>query len=321
MLKHVVVVGSTNLDFVISADRNPDPGETLLGTGFEIFTGGKGANQAIAAARLGHRAYMIGKLGSDTFSAQLLEELKTAGVNTDAVGTVDGNSGVAFIVTVESGENSIIVVPGANSYLLPQDIEENRTLIASAGVVLTQMEIPPATTEALVELTWSHGVPLILDPTPARHLQPQLLRKVAWITPNETEAQLLGGCDTSPSNEVEMRELAEYFLGLGPRNVLLKLGERGAYIATQEGDRVAIPAYAVKPVDTTGAGDAFNGAFAVALARGVRPVDAARFASAAAAISITRRGATPSMPTQVDVDCFCAASQGGLVIASGETAP
>jgi len=316
MLKHVVVVGSTNLDFAISAGRNPDPGETVLGTGFEIFTGGKGANQAIAAARLGHRVCMIGKLGSDVFSAQLLKDLMTAGVDTDAVDPVAGHSGVAFIVTVESGQNSIIVVPGANSYLLPQDIEENRTLIASAGVVLTQMEIPPATTEALVELTWSHGVPLILDPTPARYLQPQLLRKVAWITPNETEAQLLGGCETPTETEAEMRKLAEHFLGLGPRNVLLKLGERGAYIATQDGERTAIPAYAVKPVDTTGAGDAFNGAFAVALARGVRPVDAARFASAAAAVSVTRRGAAPSMPTQADVDYFCAAAQGGIAVPS-----
>jgi ribokinase len=311
-VKHIVVVGSTNLDLVVSAMRNPNVGETLLGTRFDIFTGGKGANQAVAAARLGHPVYMIGKLGSDVFSAQMLEDLRVAGVSTDQIGMVPGHSGVALIITADSGQNSIIIVPGANDQLLPQDVEENRSLIENAGVILTQLETPLTTTEALVNIAWSSGAPLILDPTPARHLPPHLLRKVAWITPNETEAQLLARSTSSPSSELELRQLAEYFMSLGPQNVLLKLGERGAYLATREGLRASIPAYAVRVADTTAAGDAFNGAFAVALARGSSPIDAAYFASAVAAISVTRRGALPSMPAQADVDSFLAEQAGGL---------
>lgn len=306
ILKHIVVVGSTNLDLVVSAARHPNIGETLLGTRFDIFTGGKGANQAVAVARLGHPVHMIGKLGSDVFSAQMLEDLRTAGVSIQEIGMVPGHSGIALVITADSGQNSIIIIPGANDCLLPQDVEENKALIGSAGVILTQMETPLTTTEALVDMASSSGVPLILDPTPARHLPAQLMHKVAWITPNETEAQLLANNANSPTSELELRELAEYFMGLGPKNVLLKLGERGAYIATREGLRASIPAYPVQAADTTAAGDAFNGAFAVALARGSCPIDAARFASAVAAISVTRRGALPSMPTQADVDSFLA---------------
>ncbi len=284
-MKDIVVVGSVNLDLVVSAARAPEAGETLLGTQFATFPGGKGANQAVAVARLGHPVRMVGKLGSDLFSAQLMEALEAAGVNTEAVGKTPGHSGVAFIVTVESGENSIIVVPGANSLLLSEDMEENRRVIGNAGMVLTQMETPLATAEALAEIAFSSGVPLMLDPTPACYLPAELLRKVAWITPNESEAQLLAGSTSSPTSEPELRELAEYFLGLGPENVLLKLGERGAYVATGDGIRALIPAYTVRAVDTTAAGDAFNGAFAVALVRGHSALEAAHFASAVAAIS------------------------------------
>jgi ribokinase len=277
MAKHIVVVGSTNLDLVVSATRNPNIGETLLGSCFEIFTGGKGANQAVAVARLGHPVYMIGKLGSDVFSAKMLEDLRSAGVGIQGIGTVPGHSGVALIITADSGQNSIIIVPGANDLLFPQDVEENEALIENAGVVLTQMETPLTTAEALVDIASTHRVPLILDPTPARHLPTRTLRKVAWITPNETEAQLLSGSTSSPASEPELRELAEYFINLGPQNVLLKLGERGAYIATREGLRASIPAYPVR-----------------------------------VAISVTRRGALPSMPMRADVDSFLAKQAAGL---------
>ena len=306
MTKHIVVVGSINLDLVVSAARHPSIGETLQGTGFEVFTGGKGANQAVAAARLGHQVYMIGKIGSDAFAAQLLEELETAGVGTHAIEKIAGPSGVALVITLESGQNSIIIIPGANNGLSPQDIQKNQALIQSAGVVLTQLETPLEATEALAELTSSHGVQLILDPAPARDLPAGLLRKVTWITPNETEAQRLAGSTSSPSSEIELRELAEHFMSLGPQNVLLKLGDRGVYLATRDGLRASVPAYQVQAVDTTAAGDAFNGAFAVALARGSLPADAVFFASAVAAIAVTRRGAFPSMPTQADVDAFLA---------------
>lgn len=306
MVKPIVVVGSTNLDLVVAAPRNPHAGETLRGTRFDIFTGGKGANQAVAVARLGHPVGMIGKLGRDVFSAQMLNDLQAAGVNTQGIGTINGHSGVALIVTEDSGQNSIIIVPGANDHLVPEDLEEHRAVIETAAVILTQMEIPLATTEALLDLASSCGVPVILDPTPARHLPAPALHKVTWITPNETEAQLLSHSTCSPTSEAGLRELCDHFMSLGPRNVLLKLGERGAYIATQEGLRAFIPAYFVQAIDTTAAGDAFNGAFAVALARGSAAADAALFATAVAAISVTRRGALPSLPSQPDVERFLA---------------
>lgn len=305
MTKSIVVVGSINLDITVSALRHPRAGETVLGSGFDVFTGGKGANQAVAVARLGHCVHMIGRLGDDPFAPQLLEELNDVGVHTQAIATTSGPSGFALIViATDSSENRIIVVPGANNTLLPCDIEQNRDLIQNAAVILTQLEIPLETTEALAKLTSRSDVPLIVDPAPARPLPAELLRAIDWITPNEGEAQIFTGSSTPPASETEMREVAEYLMGMGPRNVVLKMGERGAYLATQDGVRTLIPAFGVRAVDTTAAGDAFNASFAVAMLRGSTPVDAARFAAAAAAISVTRRGAVPSMPTQAEVGLF-----------------
>lgn len=310
MTKSILVVGSINVDLTVAASRHPRPGETILGTDFGIFTGGKGANQAAAAARLGHTVHMIGKVGDDSFGATLLEELSSAGVRTHAITTTRGPSGVALIIATHSGENSIIVAPGANNALSPRDLERFSVLIRSAGVVLTQLEIPLETVEALAGMTTRHGVPLVLDPAPARSLPSDLLARVDWITPNESEAQILTGSTVSPSSPSELRELSEYFMSLGPKNILLKLGERGAYLATQDGTRALIPPYSVTAVDTTAAGDAFNGAFAVALARGSSPADAAGWASAVAAISVTRRGALPSLPGQEEVVAFLAEQSG-----------
>lgn len=304
MMKSIVVVGSINLDLAVFASRNPSAGETILGTRFNVFTGGKGANQAVAAARLDHPVQMIGKLGDDAFTEQLLQDLKGAGVDTGAITRTSGPSGVALIIATDSGENRIIVVPGANNKLLPDEIEQNYALIQNAGIILTQLEIPLETTEAVAKLASRHGVPLILDPAPVRELPADLLRRTDWITPNEGEAQFFTGSTIPPVSEAEMREVSEYFIGLGSRNVLLKLGERGAYMATHDGMRTFIPAFPVRATDTTAAGDAFNGAFAAALVRGSLPADAARFASAVAAISVTRHGALPSMPTQAEVSLF-----------------
>jgi ribokinase len=208
------------------------------------------------------------------------------------------------------GENSIIVAPGANDLLRPEDLETNLELIRHACMVLTQLEIPLPTVEYLAEICAREQVPLVLDPAPARHLPNQTLRKMSWITPNETEARQLHGSQGEAKSEAERRELSERLMSLGPQNVLLKLGEHGVYLATGDGLRAAIPAYDVRATDTTAAGDAFNGAFAVALARGNSPLDAAQFATAAAAISVTRRGALPSMPSQADVDSFLARQPG-----------
>lgn len=306
MSKPIVVIGSINLDLTVRSPRIPRPGETILGSGFGIFTGGKGANQAAAAARLGHPTFLIACLGDDAFADTLLNDLRSTGVSTEATVRVNSHSGVALIVADDSGENSIVVAPGANYSLTPALLEQYSSLIAGAAAVLTQLEIPPETTEALAVLTGRLGVPLILDPAPARPLSPQVLASVDWLTPNETEAQMLTGGTVSLSTEQELRDGADYFLTLGPRNVVLKLGERGAYLATREGIRLLIPGYAVAAIDTTGAGDAFNAGFAVALARNSNPVEAVNFATAVAAISVTRRGALPSLPAESEVAAFVA---------------
>lgn len=304
MSKPIVVVGSINVDLVVNAMRLPVAGETLPGSAFRIFTGGKGANQAIAASRLGAKVYLIAKVGDDPFSSGLLQELRAAGIATEAVGSVQGPSGVAVIVTTQDGQNSILVVPGANHELTPVALSQHAGLIAQAGMVLTQLETPMETLEMLASMTDSLHVPLMLDPAPARELPPEILRKVAWLTPNETEARTLAAAAGEQFPATSLNRIAEYFLGLGPANVLLKLGQQGVFVATRQGLRLKVPAYAVPVVDTTAAGDAFNGAFAVALTRGMDPAAAARFATQAAAISVTRQGAAPSMPTQAEVDAF-----------------
>lgn len=306
MLKPIVVVGSINVDLAICAPRIPRPGETILGTGFGVFVGGKGANQAAAAARLGYPTHMVGRVGDDPYAERLLTELASAGVRTETITRATGPSGVAMITATAAGENSIIVAPGANDTLLSDELKRSATLIGGATAVLAQLEIPMETVQTLADLTARAGVPLILDPAPAQPLPAELLARVEWITPNETEAQLLTGTSSSPSSLEEIRDLAEHFLSLGPRNILLKLGQRGSYVATADGLRAMIPAFAVGAVDTTAAGDAFNAGFAAALAWGSCPVDAARFASAVAAVSVTRRGALPSLPTLEEVNSFLA---------------
>lgn len=304
--KSIVVVGSLNFDLVVQVERIPSVGETILGNQFKTHPGGKGANQAAEIGQLAHPVHMIGRVGSDAFGRELLESLEKAGVDTNPVCISPGPSGIAMIEVQQGGQNSIVVAPGANALLSESDLDENIALLRNASLVLAQLEIPIPTLAHLAYLCQREDVPLVLDPAPACFLAPEILRRVAWITPNETEAQLLTGTDVMPTSEAELNKLAETLLSMGPKNVLLKLGERGAYIATQDGIRTAIPAYPVVAVDTTAAGDAFNGAFAVALARNERPLDAARFAAAAAAISVTRHGALPSMPSRSEVEAFMA---------------
>lgn len=305
--KSIVVVGSLNFDLVVRVHNIPAVGETVLGSDFKTHPGGKGANQAGEIGKLGHPVHMIGRVGSDAFGAELLENLEKLGVNTTAVGISPGPSGIAMIEVQANGDNNIVVAPGANATLSESDLNENCGLIRRASVVLTQLEIPIATLGHLARLCERENVPLVLDPAPACHLSAEILRRVTWITPNETEAQHLTGVQVISSTESELEQLAETLMQLGPRNVVLKLGSRGAYVATAEGVRTLVPAYIVQAVDTTAAGDAFNGAFAVALAEGSSPVDAVRFATAAAAIAVTRHGALPSMPTRAEVDAFFAA--------------
>jgi ribokinase len=302
MSKEIVVVGSLNLDLVASVPRNPEVGETITGSDFKQFIGGKGANQAVAASLLGGRVHMIGRHGTDGLEAGLLATLRAKGVGIDALTPADGASGVAVILVTEDGHNSIVVVPGSNGRFCADDVIASRSRIEQAGIVLTQLETPLEALEATVDVATAAGVPVVLDPAPARTLPPKLLERLDWFTPNETEAAFY--CGERIPTEGDVREYVEKLLTLGPRNVLLKLGSRGAFVATESGIREQVAASRVKAVDSTAAGDALNGAFAAALMQGADPVEAVRFGVAAASLSVTRAGAIPSLPTLAEVEEF-----------------
>jgi ribokinase len=304
MKKLIVVVGSINLDLVVGTDRIPRVGETVAGKTFNTYFGGKGANQAVAAAKLGYPVAMIGCVGSDAFGGQLRKGLDDAGVDSSGVSTVEGPSGVALITTSSQGDNNIVVVPGANEHLVPALLDEAAHLLENAGMILTQLEIPLDTVEYLTQFADRKDIPLMLDPAPARDLPPSLLRRVSWITPNETEIQEL--LKRRTANDDDYYAAAESLLAYGTRNVLVKMGSRGVLVAQQIGSKEIVPAFSVNPVDTTAAGDAFNGGFAVGLMRGMNAIASARFGSAVAAISVTRPGAQPSMPTSAEVEQFLA---------------
>ncbi len=302
--KPIVVVGSINMDMVAYAGRIPVAGETLQGNDFQLHPGGKGANQAVAIGRLGYPVQMIGHVGEDMFGPQLKASLAEAGVDVDCVEAVSGPSGVATIVVAEDGQNCIVVVPGANARLSPEDLERHIDVIRSAGLVLTQLETPIETVSHLAAMCRREGVPLMLDPAPARALPDDLLPLVTWLTPNETEAAFFLTQGDAASTEDTPDALAQILLDKGPKGVVLKLGSRGSYVASAEGLSQTIAPFVVRAVDTVAAGDCFNGAFAVGLMTGLQPVDAARFASAAAAISVTRAGAQTSMPRLEEVRQF-----------------
>ncbi len=300
MPRGIVVVGSINMDLVSRVQHLPAPGETVTGIDFQTHPGGKGANQAVAAGRLGCPVQLIGRVGDDQFGEELRQHLGEAGVDTSAVHHVPGSSGVATILVSSAGENSIVVTPGANAALTPSELDRHLDLLGGASLVLTQLEIPLPTIVRLAELCQQVGAPLMLDPAPAIPLPEGLLASCTWITPNETEAAFY--IQPQPPSPPAMLRA---FRSLGATGVILKLGARGVYLGTPDGQEIAQPAFPVEPVDTTAAGDAFNGAFAAALLlRGESPAASARFASAAAAISVTRHGAQPSMPSMEEVERF-----------------
>jgi len=298
--KPVVVVGSINMDLVAHAPTIPVPGQTLIGTGFVTTPGGKGANQAVAAARLGYPTQMIGAVGDDVFGQALVDNLHSAGVDTAAVERVPGPSGVAPIVVADNGENAIVVVPGANALLDAAMVDRHAGLIRSAGMVLCQLELPIQTVSHVIDLCAAAGVPVILDPAPAAALPDTVFHQVAWLTPNETEAAFYLG------ETLSVEDSAQHLLEKGLKGVVLKRGGEGCYVAQAGGNAAWVPAFRVDAIDTVAAGDCFNGAFAVGLLEGLDPFAAARFASAAAAIAVTRRGAQASMPSRAEVDAFLA---------------
>jgi ribokinase len=301
MVKPIVVVGSINIDLVARSERIPAPGETISGSVFNTYFGGKGANQAVAAAKLGHPVIMIGKVGNDIFGSQLEQALEAAGVSIQCVQRTRGASGVALIITDRTGENSIVVVPGANGELGPADLEKYRDILLNAGMILTQLEVPFCVVEQVAGFASSHNIPLLLDPAPARELPTQLMQDATWLTPNEVEIRhLLNGARANANEALAAEQLA----AKGVRNIVVKLGSRGVLLKQENQTAIPVPGFPVKAVDTTGAGDAFNGAFAVGLLSGKSPLQSAKFANAVAAISVTRRGAQPSMPTRNEVETF-----------------
>jgi len=300
-LKPIVVVGSINIDLVARAERIPLAGETVTGSDFQMHPGGKGANQAVAVARLGYPVRMIGRVGSDVFGENLRAHLVQSGVDTASVRTSQGPSGVAVISVAQNGENAIVVTPGANALVSSSDVDENADAIREAGMVLAQLEIPMETVRHLGEVCTRKRVPLILDPAPASALPAELLEQVSWLTPNETE---IARCVPDADDVSSSRDTFEILDALVKRvgcGLLLKMGSRGAHVATKDGARQQIDAFPVKALDTTGAGDSFNGAFAVGLMMEKSPLESARFAVAASAVSVTRAGAQPSMPTMEEV--------------------
>jgi ribokinase len=308
----IVVVGSLNADFVIRVARFPLPGETLVGQEFTVFPGGKGANQAYAAARLGGAVRMIGQVGNDAQADWLKHSLAAAGVDVTGV-RIDPtvSSGIATITIDAQGQNQIVIVPGSNGSFTFDRLRESEPVLVDAGLVLLQFEIPMATVEAAARRAKAAGALVLIDPAPAQPISAELLKMADYLTPNETELAMLTGTAPTSLSRTEAAALARKLLERGARRVLVKLGGQGALLVAQK-DEQFWPAIPVKVVDTTAAGDAFNGAFAVALAEGASELQAGRYATAAAACSVSRAGAQPSMPTRSEVQELLRGSAGAL---------
>lgn len=300
----VLVIGSSNTDLIIKAARIPKPGETILGGEFARAAGGKGANQAVAAARAGGAVTFIARVGRDANGEAAIAGFAADGINVKhVIRDPTRPSGVALILVDRSGENSIAVASGANEKLSPADVRQAKAAFRRARIVLLQLETPLPTVMAAAELAAAAGVRLVLNPAPARPLPVQLLKLVYLLTPNQSEAELLMGVVVS--NEATAARAADKLLARGVQNVIITLGARGALVAGKD-LRHLLPGFKVKAVDATGAGDVFNGALVVGLAEGRSLPEAARFASAAAAISVTRFGAQPSAPTRREIEAMLA---------------
>ena len=305
----IVVFGSLNMDLIMPAERLPRPGETLACGDFVAVAGGKGANQACAAGKLGGRVMMVGRIGNDSFGPRLIESLNSAGVDTSEVKTVESSTGAAFILVLPDGENLILLSPGANARFEAEPGLFVRLALSPGDCVLTQLESPIETVAAALAEGRRAGATTILDPAPARSLPPGLLAKVDWLTPNQTEAAiLLGEPDLNIDDYTSAESAARRLLALGPKGVMMKLGALGCLAVTPD-TVVRQPAFPVRAVDTTAAGDAFNGAFAVALVEGGELSAALRFGCAAAGISVTRMGAQPSMPSRDEVSRLIASTE------------
>lgn len=293
-LNRITVIGSSNTDMVIKTTKLPVPGETILGGSFFMNPGGKGANQAVAASRLGGKVSFVAKTGDDIFGKQAKQLFESEGVNTDYMFTDPENpSGVALITVDANAENCIVVAPGANSFLDKTDIDKAREEILRSDIILMQLEIPVKTVMYAAEIAHSAGKKVILNPAPARELPDELLRKLYIITPNETEAELLTGIKVTDIATAENAARALHKKGV--KIVIVTLGSKGAFYYAEDGFKI-VPAPKVVAIDTTAAGDVFNGALAVAVSEKMELEKAIELANKAASISVTRLGAQSSAP-------------------------
>ncbi|MCS6841279.1 MAG: ribokinase [Roseiflexus sp.] len=294
----IVVFGSINMDLVVRTPRLPAPGETLTGHTFFTAPGGKGANQAVACARLGAPTRMVGRIGDDLFGEQLRISLRSAGVSDDEVLSTPGPSGVALIAVDDTAENTIVIVPGANGAVSSADIPRLERALDAARTLLLQLEVPIATVVAAARAARARGITVILDPAPALPLPEELYTLADILTPNESEAATLTGIPVR--NEQSAAAAARALRARGARTVIVKLGARGALAVDSNGERLW-PAFPVTPVDTVAAGDAFNGGLAVALSEGRSFEEAIQWGLAAGALSVTKPGAQPSMPDRAEL--------------------
>lgn len=302
MKKDIVVVGSSNTDMIVQMERIPRPGETIIGGRFTTAPGGKGANQAVAAARAGGQVTFVAKVGEDVLGEQAVAGFTRDGIDVEFVFRDRAEpSGVALIFVGADGENSIAVASGANARLSKADIKKARSALARSGILVMQLETPLDTVREAAALATRHGVRVILNPAPAQALDDGLLRQVSILTPNETEAELLTGVKVD--SDQSAARAASVLMGKGVETVIITLGARGAWVSTPAYSRL-IPGFKVKPVDTTAAGDVFNGALAVALSEEAPLDQAVRFANAAAALSVTKLGAQPSAPKRKSINQF-----------------
>jgi len=292
---NILVVGSLNMDLVVQAPRHPAVGETILGGEFRTFPGGKGANQAVAASRLGARVSMIGRVGADNFGEALLLTLENDGVDTQYISRDPAAAtGVALITVSAAGQNTIVVAPGANAQLSLQELEAAEAAFQTAQILVTQLESPVPVIRRAVELAQQYGVKTILNPAPAQSLDASLLEQIDYLIPNEHELALLSG-------NHDLLTGIDILQKVGLKNLIVTLGEKGATVA-QAKESHHIPAFKVETVDTTAAGDAFVGAFAVALTQGLDVFQAATWGNAAGALATTHPGAQPSLPTRNDME-------------------
>lgn len=290
------------MDMVVRTNRSPDAGETLIGQAFALSPGGKGANQAVAAARLGAEVSMIGRVGKDTFGSEMLEIIRNEGIHIEHISVSEHQAtGVASIIIEEDGENRIIVVPGANIELTVQDIQALEAVISQTKIIVLQLEMDLAMSEQAIAIAHRKGIPVILNPAPARVLKDEMLAQVSYLTPNETEAGILSGMTVDSAETAE--QAARILLQKGVQNVIVTLGSKGALIVNAEGAK-AVPGFPVKAVDTVAAGDSFNGALAQQLVLGKTLEEAVSFANAVGALAVGKEGAIPSLPQLSEVEQF-----------------